>query len=190
VNAIDPISIAVHIAGILEELGIRYVIGGSVASSVLGEPRSTLDLDLMVEIDERSARLLVVRLQPDFYAEEEDAIDAVRRGSSFNAIHYATSMKVDFFPAEPFAKRQLDRRRALQVRSDAPLLYFYSAEDLIVRKLMWFRGGGETAIRQWRDVVGILKAAGSTLDRDYLRTAAEERGVDDLLMPAFGEVDV
>ena len=71
-------------------------------------------------------------------------------------------MKVDFFPAESFAARQLDRRRAL-------------------------RAGGETSQRQWRDVVGILKAAAGSLERSYLRSAARERSVDDLLDRALGD---
>ncbi len=186
-NPIDPILIAAQVAGILEEIGVRYVIGGSVASSVLGEPRTTLDLDLMIEIDESQARLLAARLKDDFYVDAQDAVEAVRRGSSFNAIHYGTSMKVDFFPAETFAKTQLDRRRRLAVRNDLPPLYFYSAEDLVIRKLMWFRAGREASARQWRDVVGILKASGPTLDRTYLVTAARERTVDDLLIRAAGD---
>ena len=96
-------------------------------------------------------------------------------------------MKIDFFPAEEFATRQLDRRRALRVRSDIPPLYFYSPEDLVVRKLMWFRAGDESSQRQWRDVVGILKAAKQTLDWNYVASAARERAVDDLLQRATEE---
>ena len=183
----DPIALAAQVAVILEDLGIRYVIGGSVASSIIGEPRSTLDIDMMIEVDETRVRALTLRLRDDFYVDELDAVDSVRHGLSFNAIHYATSTKVDFFPAERFATRQLDRRRGLRIRNDLPILYFYSAEDLIIRKLMWFRSGNETSSRQWRDVVGILKTAGSTLDKPYLTVAAAERSLSDLLIRAAAD---
>jgi len=187
VTPFDPIALAAQVAVILEDLGIRYVIGGSVASSIIGEPRSTLDIDMMIEVDETRVRALTLRLRDDFYVDELDAVDSVRHGLSFNAIHYATSTKVDFFPAERFATRQLDRRRGLRIRNDLPILYFYSAEDLIIRKLMWFRSGNETSSRQWRDVVGILKTAGSTLDKPYLTVAAAERSLSDLLIRAAAD---
>lgn len=184
---IDPLSLAATIASILDDLGIRYVIGGSVASSILGEPRSTLDLDLMIEIDERSAGALATRLSPDFYVDRDHVIDCVRRGSSFNAIHFESSMKVDFFPAEELGKRQIDRRQILRVRPDLPALPFYSIEDLLVRKLMWFRSGGESSTRQWRDIVGILKTSGTDLDREYLQREASDLGIETLLDRATNE---
>jgi len=184
VTPIDPIAIAADVAAILEELGIRYVIGGSVASSLMGEPRSTLDLDLMVEAGEALVRRLTTKLKKTYYVDEQDAVESFARGSSFNAIHFATSIKVDFFPAEPFAAIQLDRRQSVVVRTDLPPLYFYAPEDLIVRKLMWFRAGAESSARQWRDVIGLLKTTGCDLDWAYLKSAAAERDVADLLRSA------
>jgi len=185
VTPIDTVALAAHVASILEDLGIRYVIGGSVAASILGEPRSTLDIDIMIEVDEAQARALAKRLRDDFYVDELDAVESVRNTSSFNAIHYGTSTKIDFFPAEAFARPQFDRRRALSIRHDLPPLYFYSAEDLIVRKLMWFRMGNE-----WRDVVGILKATGPSLDVAYVIDAAKERPVGDLLFRVAADAGI
>ena len=187
---VDPLALAARIAAILDSIGVRYVIGGSVAASVVGEPRSTLDLDLMVELDDVHARLLVASLQDDFYIDEEMVLEAVRAEGTFNAIHYASSMRIDFFIAEDFATRQLDRRRELRVRDDLPPLCFYSAEDLVVRKLMWFRLGGEVSNRQWRDVLGILKTSWQSVDIAYLESAAEERDVGDLLLRARDEAGV
>jgi len=82
-TAAEPLAVAETVVHILEELGIRYVIGGSVASSVLGEPRSTLDVDIMAKIDEGQARALCDRLQSDFYADADAAAEAVRFGSAF-----------------------------------------------------------------------------------------------------------
>lgn len=187
---VDPLALAARIAAILDSIGVRYVIGGSVAASVVGEPRSTLDLDLMVELDEVDAPQLVARLQDDFYIAEESVLGAIRAKGTFNAIHYASSMRIDFFIAEDFAAQQLDRRRELRVRPDLPPLFFYSAEDLVVRKLMWFRLGNEVSNRQWRDVLGILKTSWQSIDVAYLVIAAKERDVYDLLLRATTEAGV
>jgi hypothetical protein len=183
----DPVAVAAIVAAILEELGIRYVIGGSVASSLMGEPRSTLDLDLMIACDAHSVRRLVERLKEAFYVDESDALRAVADQSAFNAIHLPTSLKVDFFLAEraPFASHQIERRRAIDI--GGARLYFYAPEDLIVRKLMWFRLGAETSERQWRDVLGILKTE-KNLNAELLREAAREAGVDNLLDRALQAV--
>ena len=138
---IDPLRIATIIAEVLERLGIPYVIGGSVASSVLAEPRSTLDLDVMIDAGEVKAKQLVRELAVDFYVDEDDALNAVRHLRSFNAIHFHSAMKVDFFIAEPLGREQIARRKAIQARPGMPPLYFYSAEDLVVRKLLWYRAG-------------------------------------------------
>jgi hypothetical protein len=180
----DPLSLAGTVATILDRLGIRYVIGGSVASSIWGEPRATIDLDLMIDADDHAVSLLVEELRDEFYVDEETAAFAVAREGSFNAIHYASSMKVDFFIAEraPLARTQLERRRGIPIGED--VLQFYAPEDLLIRKLMWYRLGGEQSERQWRDVLGILRVSWTRMERDYLAAAAEQANVSDLLEQA------
>jgi hypothetical protein len=177
----DPLSLAGTVATILNRLGIRYVIGGSVASSIWGEPRATVDLDLMIDADAHAVALLVDELSDRFYVDEEAAAIAVSREGSFNAIHYDSSMKVDFFIAErgPLARTQLDRRHGIPIGEG--ILHFYAPEDLLIRKLMWYRLGGEQSERQWRDVLGILRVSGTRMETDYLAAAAEQANVSDLL---------
>lgn len=180
---LDPLAVAAHVAAILDRLKIGYVIGGSVASSVLGEPRSTLDLDVMIDASREDVRRLARALAGDFYIDEADAVESVERSSSFNAIHLGSSLKVDFFPAEGLGRRQIARRRSIVVRAGLPALNFYSAEDLIIRKLLWFRQGGESSARQWRDVVSILK--NSPVDSERLLGYARDEGVEELLSRAI-----
>lgn len=183
---VDPFRLATSIATVLESLGIRYVIGGSVASSMYGEPRSTLDLDIMIEVDEAKVLALVDRLRADFYVDDEDALEAVRRHLSFNAIEFSSAVKVDFFVAEDedFARCQLDRRRGIEVGGTT--LYFYAPEDILIRKLLWFRLGNEQSDRQWRDIVGLMTATGTRLDLEYVRRTADELGLGELLKRATG----
>jgi hypothetical protein len=183
VTPIDPLAVAAHLAAILDRLNIRYVIGGSVASSVLGEPRSTLDLDVMIDANVEDTRRLARALAGDFYIDEADAVESVRRSASFNAIHLGSSLKVDFFPAEELGRQQIARRQAIAVRDGLPALYFYCAEDLIIRKLLWFRNGGQSSARQWRDVVSILKS--SPVNSEQLLGSARDQDLEDLLSRAM-----
>lgn len=188
-NAVDPFAVATIMAAALDDLGIRYVIGGGVASVYHGDPRTTVDLDLMIEADEAQVRALADRLEADFYVDAEDAVDAVRYGRSFNVIHFATAMKVAIYIAEHHraAREQLDRRRTIAF--EGATLSIYTAEDIAVRKLVWFRMGGEVSERQWRDVVGILRMRRGVLDHQYLDRAAEAFGVRDLLDLARQDVE-
>jgi hypothetical protein len=188
-NAVDPLGVAAVIGATLDDLGIRYVIGGGVASVYHGEPRTTVDLDLMIEANEAQVRALAARLAADFYVDAEDAVDAVRYGRSFNVIQFSTAMKVDIYIAEPSpaAREQLDRRRFLEY--GGAILSIYAAEDIAVRKLVWFRMGGEVSERQWRDVVGIIRMRRPQLDYAYLDRSAEAFGVRDLLDLAHQDAD-
>lgn len=180
----DPFAWAVRIGAILDSLGIHYVVGGSVASMLYGERRSTNDLDVVVDVDEPSVLALVERLKPAFYVEEEDAIEAVRHRSSFNAIDYATMMKIDFFIADhrDAVRTQLDRGRRVELHTGAAR--FYTAEDILVQKLVWFRMGGEQSELQWRDILGVLRISQPRLDNAYLDRAAAAFEVADLLVRA------
>ena len=183
----DPLRAAAHMGGILESLGIRYVVGGSLASSIHGEPRLTIDLDVMIEVDEDSAVRLTEALGGTFYADPEAARDAVSHVSTFNVVDLETALKIDFFIAEndPAVEKQLERRIAVHVDDDT--VYVYAPEDILVRKLRWFRLGGETSERQWRDILGILRISGSRMDLSYLDEAASHFEVLDLLKRAQGE---
>ncbi|HUP50353.1 MAG TPA: hypothetical protein VNA04_16370 [Thermoanaerobaculia bacterium] len=184
---VDPLRVAAQIAAILEEAGIRYVIGGSLASSIHGEPRLSIDLDIMIEVSEEMVGGLVQRLRPDFYVQTEAVLDAVQRQSAFNIIHLESAMKVDLFVAEndESVQRQLDRRIAVNAAGTS--VYVYAPEDILVRKLRWFRLGGELSDLQWRDVLGILRISGERLDQSYLEEAATRFGVLDLLKRAREE---
>jgi hypothetical protein len=183
-----PLDIAARVAGLLDALGLEYSIGGSVASSFSGEPRATLDIDFVVRFVEGSIPHLVTALQGDFYADEGAFRRAARDRSSANAIHLATSLKVDFFAAGGSALDDDLLARRLRVSIGSPTriaLFVHTPEDVLLQKLRWFRLGGDVSDRQWRDVLGIVRVQGTRLDADYLVQGAGRLKVSDLLARAL-----
>lgn len=176
----------------LEQIGILYAVGGSLASSLHGVMRSTLDVDIVADMRPEHVRPLVAALAQEFYADEDMMREAIERRSSFNLIHYETAFKVDIFirKRRAFDQMQLERRRMAVIATDPERsIYVASPEDTILAKLEWYRMGGEVSDRQWRDILGILKVRGEELDLDYLRRWASDLQVSDLLERVFGEAN-
>jgi hypothetical protein len=185
---VDPIAIALAVARAFDALGIIHTIGGSIASSIAGEPRSTLDIDIVAALTESDVPRLVAALAADFYVDDQNLQRAVRERSSANVIHQATQLKVDIFVAggTPLDEQQLRRRQAVEVR-EGRTLYVHPPEDILLQKLHWYRKGGAASDRQWRDILGIIRVQAQQLDRDYLRVNAPVLDVADLLARAFSE---
>ncbi len=188
---LGPIQIALQVADACEACGLLYLVGGSVASSLGGEPRTTLDVDMVVDMTESDIDRFLAALGSGFYADEEAIRRAIRQHSSVNLIHQASAIKVDVFISggSPLDEQQMNRRRRVQVsRSPDRYLYVHTPEDILLQKLRWFRLGHEASDRQWRDVLGILLVQGEALDHEYLGRGAETLGVAELLGRALQTV--
>ena len=100
-----------------------------------------------------------------------------------------TAAKVDIFVAgaSAFDQERLHRRTPVHFSAGATsiTLFVDTSEDTILRKLEWYRRGGESSERQWRDVIGVVDAQSARLDRTYPRTWATRLGVADLLERAL-----
>src|SRR3954470_15453589 len=96
-NMPDILAATTPIVEVLEQLTVSYYIGGSVGSSVHGLPRLTIDVDLVADLRIEHVRPLVKLLEESYYIDADAVRDAIRRKSSFNAIHLDTMLKVDVF---------------------------------------------------------------------------------------------
>jgi hypothetical protein len=186
----DPIDVALRVAGALEQVGADYFVGGSFASSLDGEPRATNDIDFVIDLKVGRIADFVAALGTDFEVDVDMLTDAVLHGRSANAFYLPLVLKIDFFGHShgPYDDSEFDRRRAVVVR-EGRTIFVKSPEDTILRKLQWFRAGGEVSDRQWRDIIGVLRAQQNTLDLAYLRDWAPRLGVADLLDLARSEAE-
>lgn len=184
---IDPVGVALIVLGHLEAMEIPHTVGGSIASSFAGEPRSTIDIDVVALLEDRHVDELVARLSPEFYADADALRRAIRTKTSANLIHHATQLKVDVFVAggTPLDDQQIARRLRV-VLDDGRALHVHPPEDILLQKLRWYRQGGEVSDRQWRDILAIVRVQGTRLDRGYLESGARVLGVRDLLARAIG----
>jgi len=174
-----------RILEVLDLLEIPYQVVGSLASSIHGIPRSTMDVDLVADLRADQVEEFTARLKADFYADPEMIKEALARGRSFNLIHYASSFKFDIFPLQKdeFSQTQFARRQFAETKSlgDPIECAVATAEDTVLNKLRWYRASGETSERQWNDLRGIVQVSGARLDLAYLNTWAPRLEVADLL---------
>jgi len=186
----ETLDVVHAVAEVLESLGIRYAVGGSVASGMYGEPRSTHDVDLILDLRLEHVSPLVGAMTESFFIPETAVREALARRSSFQAVHRKLFVKVDLFVCGEgvLDQEQIERRVKRPVAEDDPRQIFVTSPELILlRKLDWFRMTDETSERQWRDVLGVLKVSGSNLDVAYLRRTAGSLGLGALLERALLE---
>jgi hypothetical protein len=174
-------------------LGIPYALGGSMASSIHGIRRDTLDADITAEPFPGKEALLAAAFGADYYLSLQAIQQAVRQRSSFNIINTSTGFKVDVFIRKdrPFEQSAMSRRLTVDL-PDAPgePLMLHTAEDMILFKLRWYRLGQEAITQQWTDVLGMFKVQTGRLDQAYLDHWAADLGVSDLLQRARQESGV
>jgi hypothetical protein len=157
-----------RVVQVLADAGIDYMVTGSVASSLQGQPRSTHDIDLVVALPAASAKSLVQAFPPpDYYLTEDAILDAIRGRSMFNLLALNEGEKVDFWMLtdEPFDRSRFARKGAeeflgTQLKVSAP-------EDTILAKLRWAKlsGGSE---KQFTDALRVFEVQRSKLDLAYL----------------------
>ena len=179
---------------VLDKLSISYYISGSIANSVFGLPRSTMDIDIVADIQSFHISHLIHNLENEFYIDEDMIKEAIDRLSSFNIIHLETAMKIDVFiqKRDSYQNSALNRKQkdTLVENDKSSEFYFSSPEDIILNKLKWYEKGNRVSERQWLDVLGVIKVQGNSLDKDYLINWAQKLDIYNLLVDAFTEAGI
>ncbi len=156
-----------RITSALGEAGIAYMLAGSFASAYYGAPRSTQDIDLVIEATEEQLRAFVRLLaQDEYYVDLDAALEARKRQSLFNVVDMVTGWKIDLIirKSRPFSQEEFSRRTLVNLQDNS--LFLASAEDVVVSKLEWARLAQSR--RHIEDVAGILRMRWDKLDHAYL----------------------
>ncbi|HEX4963340.1 MAG TPA: hypothetical protein VF173_21095 [Thermoanaerobaculia bacterium] len=182
----EALKVVFEIARVLDELKVPYAVGGSLASSLWGIPRSTQDADLVADLRSQNVQSFVSGVEGAFYVSPERIHHAIGRRSSFNLIHLKTGLKVDvfLFKGDIQSLQEMSRRRIFPLAS-GDRLPVASPEDIVLQKLRWYRLGSGTSDQQWNDILGVLKVQRGSLDLTYLKEWAERIEVEDLLEKAL-----
>ena len=136
----DPISTTLLVIDALQKAGASYLIGGSLASTVHGIARATMDADLVSDITPEQVPNFARNLGSAFYADIPSIQNSIRIEQSFNIIHHDSMFKVDIFPLgkQPYDQTEFQRRQQEMVLRNPPTTAFVaSPEDTILSKLVW-----------------------------------------------------
>lgn len=162
----------------LERLNIPYMVAGGFAAIFYGEPRLTIDVDIVADIKVQHLEAFIQAFpSPDYYLSEEAMRDSLRRRFPFNIIQTTTGAKADIVPLpdDIFSRVALSRRRKMVYSSDGKEAYFISAEDIVAAKLFAF--AQTDSDKHLRDARGVLVTQWGQLDLALIRRMVDQRGL-------------
>ena len=184
----DILGLAIRVGKALDAIGARYMLVGSVASSLLGDPRTTNDVDFVTALRAAQVARFCAALGEDFDVDQQALSDAMASGGSWNIFYSPWMSKIDLFSlgGSEFHRSQLSRSVKMIIGADQ--LNILRADDTVLSKLLWYRDGGGVSDQQWRDVLGVLRVSATSIDYQYLREWGARLGIQALLEKALGEV--
>ena len=165
----------------LNQMGVRYIVSGSVAAILYGEPRFTNDLDLVVFLHLDDVHGLVKAFpSPDFYVPPVEVIVAEiarEKKGQFNLIHVKTGFKADMYTTgrDDFNAWALRNARKFDFKGEN--IRVAPPECIIVRKLEFFREGGSE--KHLRDIRAMLTVSGEMISREDLNYWIQRQSVEE-----------
>jgi len=165
-----------HLVTVLEELDLPYALAGSIASMAYGEPRATLNIDVVVRLTQKDVERLKARFPSDeFYLDVGAAEEAIAEGSQFNIIHPSSGLKIDVFvEGDEIERVQIEDGRRLPALPGFTAT-FSPPEELILKKLLYYRDGGSE--KHLRDIKAMLEISGDEIDVERVERGAEALGL-------------
>lgn len=167
-----------YVIGVLERLDIPYMVVGGFAAIFYGEPRLTIDVDIVVDMKPGHVRPFVAAFPiPDYYASEEGVHDSLQRRYPFNVLQPVTGAKVDLvpLPSDPFSRAAFQRRQRLEYDNVGNTATFIIPEDIILAKLIAFQKTGSD--KHLKDARGVLVTQWGQLDLQAIRRGAQAASV-------------
>jgi hypothetical protein len=169
----------------LDAAGVSYLIGGAVAAWAWGEPRATLDLDLVVDIPLEAVGRLSKELEKrNILVPAEVILDNIletRADLPINAIHMYSGYKADLYPlreGDELRASAFARRRKIDLGAPLGEVYLHSPEDLIIYKLWYYTLGQQT--KHTRDITSIVLTLGNELDYSYIKLWVNQLGLSSI----------
>jgi len=175
----DPSELLERLAGTLEDLGIPYLVTGSMATIAYGEPRFTNDIDVVIRLFEHQVDGLCDAFPFDeFYISRDTVREALEHRTQFNILHPDSGLKIDVMVADDsdFNHSRFERARPLST-APAATVTFASPEDVIIKKLEFFKEGGSD--KRLRDIAGVLAVMDDEIDRAYIERWVRRLGLTD-----------
>jgi len=162
----------------INSLGFPYMLTGGMAVLFYGNPRTTHDIDIVVEIDKSVIPSIISSFKDDFYISEEGIKDAISHKTMFNIIHPETGVKIDFWILKDIPCEKIIFQRRVKKEILGKEIYISTPEDTIIRKLLWYKQSDIT--KHFDDTLGILQIQGKNLDYNYIEKWAKELGILDV----------
>jgi len=175
----DQIEFLRHTVEVLDKLEIPYLVVGAYASSAWGETRFTSDIDLVISLRHDQVLPLCQSFpSPEFYVNEKAAHEAIIHRKQFNVLHPTSGCKTDLMIVRDdlWSQSQMQRGRTGMLADFS--VRFSSPEDTIISKMRYYKEGGSQ--KHLRDIAGILRVQGSSVDRDLIFRWAEALKLEDV----------
>jgi hypothetical protein len=154
------------ITGELDTHGIPYMISGSLALNVYCIPRMTMDIDIVIELDQSNMKEFLSIFSEGYYLDDETVKNEIHKRGMFNVIDHRTGLKMDFIVRKDTEYRQLEFSRRIREDIDEIPVWIVSPEDLVISKFGWIQQ--LQSDRQMGDIRLLLALPG--IDKDYIQS--------------------
>lgn len=179
----DLVSLLKIVVNRLEKAGIPYMITGGFALNFWGHPRTTHDIDIVIEAKKEDKEKIINLFKDDFYVSKEAVEDAIEHQFTFNILHLKSGAKVDVWLVKKDPFRILEFKRKLKKKFFNKEFFIISPEDLILSKLLWYKEGESS--RQLEDIKSILQT--SKINLNYIKSWAEKQSTIEILNKVIKE---